>query len=193
MIRQEGLAMETVLEKAKIETAEKERHNAMINERYRQLFDAIEDQFSATVDRTYAPTYTPQAPVLEETPIAEQTPLVREYTMQVERPAEGTQVAQPVQQTKAIVKSAPRAVAQYSLTPFAKAAMAVFTLLVVAMLVLIGINSQIMQRQSVRLKNLQEQRQELVAENEEVRRSIEELQSEASIIQRAIEAGLLDR
>ncbi len=186
--------METVLEKATIETAEKERHNAMINERYRKLLDAVQDQFSTVVESAYTPTYTPQAPVLEETPIAEQTPLVREYTMQTERTQEVQKVvAQAVEQTRAIVKSTPKAVAQYSLTPFAKVAMAVFTLLVVAMLVLIGINSQIMQRQSVRLKNLQEQRQELVEENEEVRRSIEELQSEASIMQRAIEAGLLNR
>ncbi len=188
--------MNTVLEKTKIENAEKEQHNAMINERYRQLLDAVEDQFS-----TLAQTEYNAAPAKEETPAVAQTPSVKEYTPSAlasslftaerfERIEELQEKKAP--EVKAVVKAAPTSVAQYSLTPLAKAAMAIFTLLVIAMLALIGINSQIIQRKSVRLKNLEEQKQELMEQNEEIKRYIEELQTEESIIQRAIEAGLLN-
>ena len=82
--------------------------------------------------------------------------------------------------------------ASYSLTPFAKAAMAVFTAVVVIMLALISVNTQTIQRKTLRLKNLEEKKQELMERNEEIKRYIEELQTEESIVERATEAGLLN-
>ncbi len=191
-----GVVMNTVLEKTAIETTEKERHNAMIQERYRKLLDAVEDQFAASQEPTYAPVYTPQPPVVEETPVAEQTPLVREYVAtereeRIQKTPAPVAVSEPTVSVNAVQKAATKAAAQYSLTPFAKVAMAVFALLVVTMLLFIGLNSQIIRRKSVRLQDLQEQKQELVEQNEQLRRSIEELQTEESILQRAYEAGLL--
>ncbi len=187
--------MNTLLEKATVETAEKERHNAMIQERYRQLLDAVESQLSATQEPTYPPVYAPQAPVLEETPVAEQTPLVREYvSVEREESARSAPVAisEPTISVHAVQKAATKAVAQYSLTPFAKAAIAIFTLLVVTMLLFIGLNTQTIQRKSVRLRDLEERRAELVEENEELLRSIEELQTEENILERAYRAGFID-
>ncbi len=201
--------METVLERSTVVITEEEQHNAMINERYRKLLDAVEDQFSASAveERAYAPTFAPEAPVYEATPVVEQAPTVTEYTpstlaasvFTAEKLERVEKFVMPVQeqnatatQTKAIVKATPSSVAQYSLTPFAKIAMAVFTLVVLAMLTLIGINSQIIQRKAVRIQNLEEKKQELTEQNEEIQRRIQELQTEESIIQRATQAGLLN-
>ncbi len=200
--RTEG-KMNAVLERSTVENVEKEQHNAMISERYRKLLDAVEDQFSTPVveKNEYAPTVlAPKAPVLEETPILEQAPTVTEYspvftTEKFERIEQFNEAqVRPVAnvQEKAIVKAAPTAVAHYSLTPLAKVAMAVFTMVVVAMLVLIGINSQLMSQRRIRIKNLEEQREELIERNEEIQRRIQELQTEESIIQRAEQAGLLN-
>ncbi len=194
--------MNTVLERSTLETTEQEKHNAMINERYRKLLDMVEDQLSAsTVEESgYAPlSIAPQAPVLEQAPALEQTPTVTEYapvftTEKLERIEQLCQEAIPVadKQTKEVVKAATTAVAHYSLTPLAKLVMAAFTLVVVAMLVLIGINSRLMQQRGVRIKNLEEQRQELIERSEELQLRIQELQTEASILERATEAGLLN-
>ncbi len=195
--------MNAVLERNTVENVEEQQHNAMISERYRRLLDAVEDQFSTPVveQNAYAPTVlAPKAPVLDETPTLEQAPTVTEYspvftTEKFERIEEYTAAqARPAvaAQEKAIVKAAPSAVAHYSLTPLAKVAMAVFTMVVVAMLVLIGINSQLISQRRIRIKNLEEQRQELIERNEEIQRRIEELQTEESIIERAEQAGLLN-
>ncbi len=197
--------MNTVLERSTLENVEKEHHNAMISERYRKLLDAVEDVFSENTTETKdyeAPLFVPQSLSVDGTPTVEQTPTVTEYapvftTEKFERLEElvreemlATPVATP--QTKAVVKATPSAVAQYSLTPLAKVLMAAFTLLVVAMMVLIGINSNLMSQRRIRLKNLEEQKQELTERNEELRLRIMELQTEESILERAAEAGLLN-
>ncbi len=201
--------MQTVLDRKTIENAEKEKHNAMINERYRRLLDAVEDQMSAPVEpqQSYAPVFTPEAPVSHDTtPVVEQTPTVTEYAPSTlaaslftaekfERlNVEQQPVVAPAPQTQ--VRTAPKAAtsveARYSLTPLAKVVMAVFTMIVVAMLVFIGLNSHTIQTKKLRLKNLEEQKQELQEKNAEIQRYIQELQTEESIIQRATEAGLLN-
>ncbi len=193
--------MNTVLERSTLENVEMEKHNAMINERYRKLLDMVEDQLSAPIEKAYEPVrFAPQAPSFDVTPTLEQAPTVTEYApvLTVEEVEEIKEISKTVQvpvadtQVKAVVKVAPTAVAHYSLTPFAKLVMAAFTLVVVAMLVLIGINSQLMQQRSIRLKNLEEQRQELMERSEELQLRIQELQTEASILERAEAAGLLN-
>lgn len=201
--------MQTVLDRKTIENTEKEKHNAMINERYRRLLDAVEDQMSAPTEtkQSYAPVYAPETPAYDSIPVVEQTPTVTEYApstlaaplfttekfqrFHAEQEREQV-VSVPQTQVRTQTGTAVSAEVRYSLTPLAKIAMAVFTLVVVAMLVLIGVNSQIIQRKSVRLKNLEEQKQELQERNEEIQRYLQELQTEESIIQRATEAGLLN-
>ncbi len=189
--------MNTLLERNTVENVEQEQHNAMINERYRKLLSTVEDQFSAPTEEEIA--YAPTTPVVDATPTVEQAPTVTEYrpsalaasVFTAEKFERMEQAAQPVAAPRQSVAAQTSTAVSYSLTALAKVAMAVFTLVVVAMLVLIGINSQILHRKSVRLKSLEEQKQELMEQNEEIRRYIQELQTEESIIERATQAGLL--
>ena len=205
--------MSTLLERKTV-TTEEERHNAMISERYRKLLNAIDDQYSSetpvVTQNAYAPVYTQEAPVsVDNTPTMEQVPQVTEYA-----PSQPSQVAASVftaekfdrmaeaddfvsapvvnEAPKTVVRAATAAQVSYSLTPLAKIVLAAFTVLVTLMLTFIGINSQIIQRKTLRLKNLEEKKQELMERNEEIQRYIAELQTEESILQRATEAGLID-
>ncbi len=195
--------MEGLLERNTVENVEEEKHNAMISERYRKLLDAVEDQFSAVgVEDAYAATRVVEAPVREETPVVEQVPQVTEYTPSTLASSvfttekfERMEAVTPVETNVAPVRAQATKVAteaHYSLTPLAKVAMAVFTLLVVAMLVLIGVNSQIIKNKSIRIKNLEEKKEQLIEQYQELNEYIAELQTEESIIQRATDMGLLD-
>ena len=73
----------------------------------------------------------------------------------------------------------------------AKAAIAIFAATVVGLLALIGVNSMSIKRKNIRLRNLEEKKQELMERNGEIQQYIDELQTEESIIERATEAGLL--
>jgi cell division protein FtsL len=185
---------------------EAQKHNAMIKERYRRLQNALADQFAAVENAVHAET-----PVKEEgvsyinpsevnTAVLEQEPTVTEYISPMASALFTTEkferltVEEPVRQVAPtpIAQAVVSTQAQYSLSPLAKVVMAVFTAVVVIMLALIGMNTQTIQRKSLRLKNLEEKKQELIERNEEVQRYIEELQTEESIIKRATEAGLLN-
>ena len=202
--------MNTLLDRNTLEDQERELHNSMINERYRAILGVMEGQFreempTTNVAQACAPTI--EAPVeITHAPVVEQTPHVSEYTpataslFTVEtlnriaaKPVEDTfaptlVMPQPVATVKPIVEKE----ATYSLTPMAKVVMAVFTAVVVIMLALIGVNTQTIQRKSLRLKNLEEQKQELMERNEEIQRYIAELHTEESILERATEAGILN-
>ena len=207
--------METVLERQTITTPSadvlaKEQHNAMINERYRKLLSAEEDQFS-TQTPVFSAQTTYAAPVAE-TPVTQQTPQVTEYVRsdvaaslfsaeKFER-LEGfatenaytdtfaptvVNAPAPVTQVRGTVK----AVESYGLTPFAKIAMAVFTLIVVALLTLIAVNSHTIQLKNIRLQNLEEKKQELLEKNEEIQRRIQEAKSEERVLEYAQSQGML--
>ncbi len=205
--------MSTLLERKTSVTTEEERHNAMISERYRKLLNAIDDQYSSetpvSTQTAYSPVYTEETPVyapVDSTPVSEQVPQVTEYAPsevaasvftaeKLDRMAEIDDFAPTAvinETPKTIVKAATGTQVSYSLTPLAKIVLAAFTVLVTVMLTFIGINSQIIQRKSLRLKNLEEKKQELMERNEEIQRYIAELQTEESIVQRATEAGLID-
>ena len=197
--------MNTLLDKNTQEDQERKLHNSMINERYKEILGTVEGQFGKEETETTA-TYSPvlDAPV----PTTEQAPRVTEYTPSgVAATLFTTETldrmgAKPVEDTFTPTVIMPQAVeaaapviekeATYSLTPMAKVVMAAFTAVVIIMLALIGVNSQTIQRKSLRLKNLEEKKQELIERSEEVQRYIEELQTEESIIERATEAGLLN-
>ena len=69
--------------------------------------------------------------------------------------------------------------------------MAIFATVVVMMLTLICVNTQIIQRKSMQLRNLEQQREELVNRNEEIQRRIENAQSEETIREYALSQGMI--
>lgn len=193
----EGTDMGLLLEERTMETTvvdvEAQKHNEMINERYRRLFSAEEAQLAeseAYAMQSYAPTATYEAPVEAYAPTVEQTPTVTEYVH--ERPTS------PVFTTEKFARieenqtqTAPATVASlsakavseiaYTLSPLAKVVMAVFTAVVVAMITLICINTHAINAKSVRLKNLERQKEELMERNEDIQRRIDEARSEQAI------------
>ena len=203
--------MNTVLDKNTVESTEKEKHNAMISERYRRLLDAVDGQHSTempTMEREsyYAPSYTMDAPTyapVSEMPVVEQIPDVTTYTPSAVAASvfttekldrmfgHGTATGYAPAKTVEVIKPKMVTEVSYSLTAMAKAAMAVFAAVVVIMLAIIGANTATIQRKTIKLRNLEEKKQELMEKNDEIQRRIQELQTEESIIERATQAGLL--
>ena len=209
--------MEAVREREVIQTTntdvEAQIHNAQIRERYRKLQNAEADQFSsekAVETVTAEPIkeeiteYAYSAPVMD-TPAMEQTPAVVDYVREEVRPSvftadnfQTTQITQEERATAAIVtpviEVAPvQAVAmeeKYALSALAKIVMAVFTLVVIAMMALIGVNSQVISNQRIKLQNLEEKRETLIEQHNEIQSRIAAAQSEETIRQWAESQGL---
>ena len=99
--------------------------------------------------------------------------------------------------TAPVVQQAPAAVVeigaqeQYGLSPLAKIVMAAFSVAVVGMMSLIGVNSSIINQKQIKIKNLEQKREQLIEQHEEIQRRIEAAQSEESIMQWAQEQGLV--
>ena len=181
----------------------------MINERYRQLQNAVADQFSN--DTTTKGAESAQAEtVQEEAPLyispsnvatLEQAPRVTEYVaptaaalfttqkFEAVKAYEETQV-KPVEITAPVQATETAAEVHYSLTPLAKIVMAVFTFVIVAMLTLICVNTQIIRQKKIQLKNLEEKKEQLMEQSEEIQRRIEAAKSEETIRQYAEANGL---
>ncbi len=196
---------------------EAQRHNAQISERYRRLQSAVADQFASetyvapvqasvsTMERT---TYAP----VQETPIVEQVPEVTDYVSeqvassvftaerfeQIERQNTATAAATYVAPTyiAPVIEQAPATAvevqtqAQYALTPLAKVVMAVFAVVTIGMLSIIGVNSNVISQKKIKIKNLEKQRQQLIDQHEEIQQQIEIAKSEESILQWAESQGL---
>ena len=199
--------MNTLLDRKTQEDQERELHNSMINERYKEILGVVDGQFNErTPVVNVAPTYAPvvEAPVSTpsyDVPTTEHAPHVTEYapssvaasvftteTLDRIAPTPTYVAPQPVVSVKPVVEKE----ASYSLTPMAKMVVAFFAAIVVLMLTLIGVNSHTIQSKTLQLQNLEQKKQELIERNEEIQRHIAELQTEESIIQRATEAGLLN-
>ena len=206
--------MEMVRERETIQVTnaelEAQQHNAQISERYRRLQDAVADQFAPT---TYASTST-----LERTtytaPVVEQAPEVVDHV--AERPTSfvftadkfnsveigntTTMSATAIAPTYVapVIEQAPMtavevgAEVEYSLSPFAKVAMAVFATVVVGMMSLIGVNSNIINQKKLKIKNLEQKKEQLVDQHEEIQKRIEIAQSEETIMKWAEEQGLIN-
>ncbi len=193
---------------------EEQKHNAMIKERYQKLQNAIAEQFAEETTTARASVIAPErpayfdAPVVNDEAAVEQVPQVTEFLgSRPESPVftaekfngisdyatESAYAAVAAPTFAPVVK--PLEITQvakeesYSLTPFAKVVMAVFTAVVVAMLTLISVNTQIIRQKSVRLQNLEEKKQELMEKNEEIQRQIEIAQSEETIRNYAASLG----
>lgn len=204
-------------------TKEAELHNAQIKERYRRLAAAEERQFgedttqNATDYTVRASVLAPERPVFtspsfEEVPKVEQTPQVTEFVRErIESPVfttdkfngvqEEVVTAQPVQAPVEIpfAGQAPTMAVsvsqetQYSLSRMAKMVMAAFAAVVVMMLTVICINTQIINQKTMQLRNLEEQRAELMEQNAEIQRRIDEARSEETIKEYALSQGMIER
>lgn len=203
------------LERTRVLGAEEEaqKHNAMIAERYRRLQDAEADQFAESCraeDSIRASVLTPEAPVYTapaETPVVEQTPQVTEFVRaRIETPVFTTEKFNGLTEEKTVEITAPTqtapvelyaptqavaAEAQYSLSAMAKAVLAAFVATVMVMLTLICVNTQLIRMKSVRIQNLEEQKQQLSEELSELQSRIEMAQSEEAIRQYALSNGMI--
>ena len=203
--------MELVRERETLLTAaelEAQKHNAQIKERYRMLQNAEADQFAS---KTYtepvrASVIAPEAPAfvagVEETATLQQTPEVVDFVRErVTAPiftaekfdrmqnveqnvaAATISVAAPVVQEMPLTVTAVNVEPQerYGITPLAKAMMGVFAVVACGMMALIGVNSNIIEQKKLKLKNLEEKREQLVEQHEEIQSRIEAAQSEETI------------
>lgn len=198
------MVRERTMENEKVISKEEQEHNARISERYLKLKNAVEDQFAEkTVEmNVHASVYTPDvtAPKFDYMPVVEQRPQVTEYirnlresifssdvfNMNVNTPKEAPVVEENViTETQNVVKEG------YSLTTFAKVAMVTFGVVVISMMALIGVNSRTIEQKNMRIQELQARRQELVEQNAEIQRRIQEATSEETIRQYAESQGMI--
>lgn len=203
---------------------EREKHNAMIKERYKQLQNAEASQFAEktyteekrVAETAYANVEAPEKPALYISPnnnmnaaTLEQMPKVTEYISQVasalftperfermqsfeeEETVAHVATATPVIAPMPVQAAAVKVEAQYSLSSFAKMAMAVFTLVIVAMLTLICINTSIINQKAARIESLEQQKEQLLAESEAVQQRIAEAKSEETIREFAESQGMV--
>ena len=186
---------------------EAELHNAGIQERYRRLREAEERQFSNTTQNATeytvrASVLTPEKPAFstfESVEKTAQTPQVTEFVRErVSAPVFPAQnftqaVQAPIEIPVARVEQAVQTqqVAQYSLSSFAKKAIVAFCATVTLMTALIGVNTHLINQKRAEIQSLQTRQQQLLKENEEVQRRIEEATSEESIREYALSKGMI--
>ena len=164
--------------------SEAELHNAQIAERYKRLQDAESMQFSQT----------DASPVVSATATIEkiaQEPQVGYFSVEkIDSPvfttekferAETFTAPTQAQAPIAMQHTAVSTAEQYSLSHMAKVVMAAFAAVVVLMLTLICVNTQIINRQSVRIRNLEDRRAELVEQNQDIQERIEIAKAEETI------------
>ena len=192
----------TELQKAEVEKAQ--RHNELINENFLKIKNLVHAQFDEDEVQDVVETVEE---VVEETPLyispanvtnLERAPIVTEYASPMAAAvftAQKYEIAkentQPVEYT-APVQATERAVeVSYALTPLAKVIMAAFTFVVVAMLALICMNTQIIRQKSIRIQNLEEKKQQLLNQVDEIESRIAAAQSEETILQYALENGII--
>ena len=200
------------LEKTQVLSVEEQaqQHNAMIRERYRRLQDAENNQFSNATQPVRASIIAPEAPTfvapVMETPTIEQMPQITEYLpKRMETPVftvdkfQGVQeviqtpvapmqtVTAPVELYTATAEKAP----EYVLTGMAKKALVAFGSVVFSMLAVICVNSNVIRQTSANIQNLEQKKQQLINENEELQRRLEIAQSEETIAQYAQSQGMI--
>ena len=192
----------TELQKAEVEKAQ--RHNELINENFLKIKNLVHAQFDEDEVQDVVETVEE---VVEETPLyispanvtnLERAPIVTEYASPMATAvftAQKYEIAkentQPVEYT-APVQATERAVeVSYALTPLAKVIMAAFTFVVVAMLALICMNTQIIRQKSIRIQNLEEKKQQLLNQVDEIESRIAAAQSKETILQYALENGII--
>ena len=184
---------------------EAQQHNAMIKERYLRLQNAIADQLAEdthTNDERVSEAYTVVAaeqslyisPSEARPGALEQAPQVTEYVAPATASAVFTTEkfnAMPTATVKPAQVTAVATEAHYSLTPFAKVAMAVFTFVIVAMLTMICVNTNLIRQKNIKIKNLEQKKEQLMEQNEEIQRRIEDMTTEEAIRSYAESQGMI--
>ncbi len=209
--------MELVRERNTIEMTnlEAQKHNAQISERYRLLQNAEATQFSKDITvepvtenatRTETPAFV--AIEIKETPVVEQTPQVTDFVR--ENITSSVFTTEKFERTVDIQESSATAVmptvtpeiqtqnqaqtsvaAHYSLSALAKAMMALFVMVVIALISLIAYNTQAINGKMIKIKNLEEKKERLLEQQEEIQDRISLAQSEESIFQWAQSQGMV--
>jgi hypothetical protein len=196
----------------KLEAEKAQKHNESINENFLKIQNYVRGQFDEEEVKAVS-TEAVAEPVQEEAPLyispsnvgkLEQAPLVTEYaspmaaalftTQKYEIAQENMQVhtaPAPVEFTAPVHETEKAVEVSYGLTPLAKIVMAAFTFVVVAMIAMICMNTQIIRQKSIRIKNLEEKKQQLVEQSQDIQRRIEAAQSEGTIRQYALEQGVV--
>jgi len=176
---------------------EAQKHNAMISERYNRLQNTVYEQLSAsatTVEPVRAATVAPEKPVTHSNfnyaSLFAQAPAVTEFVRYQEPVQELTPIAPPVEEI-APVQTASAVREEYTLSSVAKMALAAFSVVVVAMFSLIGVNTGIIKQKQIQLQNLQARKQELMETNTEIQRRIENATSEDAIREYAQSQGYI--
>jgi cell division protein FtsL len=187
-----------------------QRHNAMINERYRRLRDAENNQFARETQDVRASVIAPEKTVfvapVAESPVVEQMPQITEFVPThtempvfttekfnavqdvIESPVAPMQVSTaPVELYTTSATQAP----EYMLTGMAKTVLAVFSAVVVAMTALICVNSHVIRQKTIRIQNLEQKKEQLLEMNEEIQRRLEAAQSDETIAQYAQSQGMI--
>ncbi len=190
--------------------AEAQKHNAQIRERYNRLLSAEADQLASEtyaqtpVQEVRASVLAPEAPayvspITENTPVLEQEPQVTEFVREEVASAVFTtekfdnlqqfgnaNVAEAIAPTYVapVFQSATAAaveVEHYSLSAFAKKVIAGVGAAMIAMVSLIGVNTQIINNKKMQLRRLEQRQSELVNENARLQEEIEIATSEETI------------
>lgn len=188
----------------KLMTEAERMHNEQISERYRQLKNIVDDQFATrTIETPTQHHFANNAPAYQTysyAPTVEQNPQVTEYIRNLKASiyqTENCEVQAPVMQqeiAEPVVVNEMKTTMQesYSLTALGKVVVGVFAVVVISMMVLIGANTNTLAQKSMRIDELQMQRQTLLEQNAEVERRIAEAKSEETIRQYAESQGMIE-
>ena len=185
--------------------AEMERaHNEQISERYRQLKNIVDDQFSTrTIETPTQHSYANSAPAYQTYAYAstvEQNPQVTEYIRNLKASiyqtenyeTSATMMQQEVVEPVVVNEAKATTQESYGLTTMGKVVLGVFAAVVIFMMALIGANTNTLEQKSMRINELQMQRQTLIEQNAEVERRIAEARSEEAIRQYAESQGMIE-
>ena len=205
--------MSTVLEKTETYTAVREDaaalHNAQIRERYERLRNLEADQLAQyEEERAQEMRASVLAPERPATRTVEQTPSVTKYTRTrgdyalftpetLDRAIENNavqNVSAPVQAMPVIAVTQETAVeteAQYSLSSLAKKVLVAFAMVVIALLSIIAVNTRIINQKRIKIEKLEQQRERLQEDNEDLQLRIQNATSEETMRQYAQENGMI--
>ena len=184
---------------------EAQKHNAMIKERYRRLQNAVADQFAAVENAVQTETPVKEesvtyiSPSAVNTAVLEEEPTVTEYISPAANALFTTEKFERMTVEEPVRQAAPTPVAaavvstqaQYSLSPLAKVVMAVFTFVIVAMLTMICVNTHLLSQKRIKIQNLEEKKEQLMQQYDDIQRRIEAAQSEEAIRDYALSQGMV--
>lgn len=213
--------MELVREETRVYNveAEAQKHNALISERYKRLQNMVATQLAENTTEEqngYVGASAPAQTSLYVSPNAVNAaaytvnPTVTEYkslldsdlftTKRFERmqptqeaPVQQAVISEPVAVTAPVESVEMKREAQYSLSSMAKVAIAVFTFTVVAMLTLISANTYAINQKQLNIQSLETRRAELVEQNAQLQRRIEDATSEETIREYAESQGMVQK